>query len=257
MNPLNNELLIELRNILKSAGLDDKETKVYLALLTVKSATVNDLCQAAGLRRSTVYFILDRLREKGFVSMLDHGKIRHFVAEPPERIVAHIQDTQLRFHRIEQQLNNVMPLLRSLMNPIATTPNVTLLHGVKGLKQLYKTILPGDFIGFLNPKVMYESFGMTTAEMLFGKKLPLKGRDLIVAGDYTQRYADDHPPSPDYAYRVLPQGIEFLCDVMISENNVAIFTYDHQHTVIHIQNDRTADMMRSWFEALWAISTDA
>ena len=55
----------ELLNSIKDLGLNDKEAKVYLALLKFGEANVSDIADEAGMKRPTVYVILDEIRKKG------------------------------------------------------------------------------------------------------------------------------------------------------------------------------------------------
>ena len=255
MSPLSREQLIVIRNIFRGMGLEDKEIDVYLTLISLKSAPVSVIAKASKQPRTSIYFILDKLQEKGFVAEVESGKIIQYVAEPPEKLINHAQEMQTKFHRIEQQIQDAIPLLSSLVSPSATAPRVTLLHGIDGMKKTYREVFSQSFIGLYNPQLMYETFGMTTAEYLFPKKkIPLRGRDLVVDGPPVERQIQDHPPSEEINYRILPAGVTFHSDAIVYGDHVALFAYDHQHTIVRIENKQIADMIRSWFEALWNIS---
>jgi predicted transcriptional regulator len=252
---LSREQSITVRNIFHGMGLDAKEIDVYLTLLSLKSAPVSAIAKASKQPRTSIYFILDKLQEKGFVSEVESGKITHYVAEPPEKLITHTQEMQTRFHRIEQQIHDALPFLHALVSPIATTPKVTLLHGIEGMKKAYREAFSKQFIGFYNPQLMYETFGMTTSEYLFhGKKIPMRGKDLVVDGPTMEKLIADHPPTEDFDYRVLPAGITFHSDAIVYGHHVILFAYDHQQTIVRIENEQIADMVRSWFDAMWKIS---
>lgn len=257
MPPIDRESHIQIRNILKSIGFDDKEADVYLTLLAWKSSIVKDLSKATELPRTTLYFILDRLQEKGFVSMVEHGKVQMYVAEEPQKLVEHMRERQTQYKRLEQQLESVMPALMSLGTATAFSPKVKMLYGMDGLKQTYQEILPHEFLGLLNPAVMYKSFGMTTPELLFDNKINMRGRDLIVQGEFTEKFTKDLAQTDMYTYRLLPPTTKFFSDVLIWENKTALFSYDAQHTVIQIESTELTGMFRSWFETMWDISTPA
>lgn len=249
------EKILELRNMLFNIGLDEKESDVYLALLTTKTSSVSALSKIIDCKRTTLYFILDRLCEKGFVSLVKRGNVRNYVAEPPEKLIAHTQERQQNFRRIEQQLNNALPLFQSLTSDDANTPHVKMLHGMEGLKQTYLEILPHEFLGMVNPEIMYQAFGMLAPHLLFDGGLDLRGRDLVTNGPHIQRYVKELPVTEHYDYRILPEGITFDCDVIIWDNKVALFSYDAQHTIIQIENEQIHNMFKSWFEGFWKISS--
>ncbi len=61
-------------------GLSEKEAKIYIALLELEIATVNEIAKKAGVNRSSTYVTLDGLISKGFVSISDDKNIRHYCA---------------------------------------------------------------------------------------------------------------------------------------------------------------------------------
>ena len=52
---------IELVEALEAYGLNKKQAKVYLACLELGLATVQDLAKRSGVRRTTIYSLLDEL----------------------------------------------------------------------------------------------------------------------------------------------------------------------------------------------------
>ena len=57
-------------NLLSSIGLQQKEAKVYLALLELEQGTVSKIAKLSGLKRPTIYLILDDLIKNGYVTEL-------------------------------------------------------------------------------------------------------------------------------------------------------------------------------------------
>lgn len=56
-------------NLLRRAGLNQYESKVYLALLSNGPTTASDLSEIAGIPRPRAYDILTKLEKKGFISI--------------------------------------------------------------------------------------------------------------------------------------------------------------------------------------------
>ena len=57
---------MEIQDVLKSIGLDDKEARVYMALLELGTATVHPIANKAEIKRPTTYLILEQLLKKRF-----------------------------------------------------------------------------------------------------------------------------------------------------------------------------------------------
>ena len=54
---------------LKQYGLSEKEIQIYLACLKKGSATTNDLSSLTGIRRSTVYEVIESLKKKSLMKI--------------------------------------------------------------------------------------------------------------------------------------------------------------------------------------------
>jgi sugar-specific transcriptional regulator TrmB len=74
---------------LQELGLNDKESAVYLALLSVDNDSVIDLSKKTNINRTTIYPVLESLMTKGLVSEVKMDKKIRFAAEAPERLVTY------------------------------------------------------------------------------------------------------------------------------------------------------------------------
>ncbi|HPU95017.1 MAG TPA: helix-turn-helix domain-containing protein, partial [Candidatus Gracilibacteria bacterium] len=72
--------------IIKNLGLTDKETKVYISLIEVGPSVVSRIAEKARINRVTTYDILEKLKEKGFISTFTKQKIKYFSPTDPEII---------------------------------------------------------------------------------------------------------------------------------------------------------------------------
>ena len=54
----------KLVKILENLGLSDNEARVYLASLSLGSTTIMKIAQTAEIKRTTVYSVIDSLKQK-------------------------------------------------------------------------------------------------------------------------------------------------------------------------------------------------
>lgn len=242
-----------IRPLLKRAGLNDKEAEIYLTLLSLRSARVADIARTARQSRSHTYLVLKSLEEKGLISHIEQGKILRFVAEPPHRLVHYAKNLQQQWSETERLLEGVMPLLKNLTPSYVGMPRVTTLHGIDGMKQVYRDVLlqPG-FCAFFNAEVMFKEFGGNVVSMLFGSQQQLRGRELFVDNAGAHRYLMEIPQDSDYEVRLLPKEMQFVSEMIIFDDTVALFAYDSELTIVKIDNQNFADTFRTFFEVLWA-----
>lgn len=249
-----NEDPTAIRPLLKRVGLDDREAEIYLALLALKVAPASTVAKEANQQRSNTYLILRELQKKGLVSEIERGKVRHFVAEPPQRLIGFLQDRERDIKDVKMLVEGAMPLLSSLTRPLAGKPRMTMYSGISGMKQAYRDTLTQEFIGAFNVQKMYETFGMTTAELLFGDDVQIHGRDLAVDNDGGKRYVKEWKETETHKIRLLPMGVHFDGDIMTFGETIVLFAYDDDKTVIRIDNQQLAETLRAWLEMMWGVS---
>lgn len=125
----------KLITLLENFGLDEKESKVYLACLEFGKASINQISKKSGLKRTTVYHIVEPLLAKGLLSKLEEEKSQKFLAESPEILLAMLKDR-------EKEILGSMPDLLAITNTgNEFKPEVKFYQGKEGLKAVYEDTL--------------------------------------------------------------------------------------------------------------------
>lgn len=243
-----------IRPLLLRAGLDTKEIEVYLAILSLKMARASQIAKIAKQSRSHTYLMLRSLVQKGLVSEIDRAGVLHFVAEQPQRLMTYLEDQQHELLRVQTLVKGVLPILSSLTKPLTSQPRVTTLHGIEGMKQVYRDVLTQEFSAFFNAQVMFDVFGSNVVTLLFGKHAQLTGRELFVDNAGAKRYLKEIPLDEQYDIRLLPKEMSFISEFVIFGDTVALFAYDDDLTIIRIENQNIKNSFQSWFDYLWKAS---
>lgn len=100
--------------IFKKLGFSDKHTAVYLALIYFGPSSVRTLAQYCHLNRGTTYDALKWLRDQGVVDVYNKASMQHFVAEPPEKILAMVENQTAELASAHRELDRVIPELAAL-----------------------------------------------------------------------------------------------------------------------------------------------
>jgi predicted DNA-binding transcriptional regulator len=251
--PGSNQREHAITSLLRRLGLDDREITVYLALLSLRTARASAVAKAAKQSRSHTYLVLRSLQEKGLVAEVERGKVMHFTAESPERLLGYIEGQEEELKSLKPLVRGALPYLQSLQHPLLEQARITTLHGAEGMKQVYRDLLGTEFRGFLNPQTTEHAFGRESFKTLLGKRTELKGRDLLVDGPAAKRYVQDIRQHEGYEIRLFPTGIEFPGDTIVSGDTVAFLTYDREGTIIRLEHRSIAQAMRAWFDLLWQL----
>ena len=75
-----------LIQILNDMGLSENESKVYFMALSLGPTTILKLSQASELKRTTVYSVVESLKQKGLINTQVNGFKKKFVAEDPKKL---------------------------------------------------------------------------------------------------------------------------------------------------------------------------
>lgn len=126
---------------LSSLGLTPNEGRIYLSLLSLKSALAGEIASHTGVHRRNVYDSLERLQEKGLVSYALTNRRRFFQPAPPQRLVELAKERTLE---IEKEL----PRLSELFGKNPGREHVSVYTGMQGYKNLLdeivETLPPGS-----------------------------------------------------------------------------------------------------------------
>lgn len=243
-----------LRPLLRRIGLDEREIEVYLVILSLKIARASAIAKAAKQSRSHTYLVLRSLEEKGLVSEIERGKVLHFVAEPPQRLLSYVQDKEEELHSLKPIVEGALPLLSSLTSPLVGKPRVTLLTGLEGMRQVYRDVLQETFVALFNAESMYATFSCNIVQKVLSKHARLRGHDLLVDNAGAKRYLKEVKQHEEYEVRLLPKNVTFNTDTIVYADTIALFAYDADLSIVRIENQNLADAFRSWHAALWEVS---
>lgn len=128
---------MDVPSVLKSIGLTDSETKVYLALLEIGDTTRGELVNRSGIAGSKVYEVLEKLHSKGLISIYTVEGIKHFKAVSPKQVLQYIDDQKDEIAKAEDLAKRVLPELMARFASSEEEQEVGLLVGLKGLEIIF------------------------------------------------------------------------------------------------------------------------
>ncbi len=101
----------KLLETLVAFGLTEKEASIYLALYKLGDATAYQIAKESGIKRPTVYVLMDELRKRGLALVIPHYKKRLFVAKDPYEFIQEFQS------KMSGNMRNLLTLLPKLSHP--------------------------------------------------------------------------------------------------------------------------------------------
>ena len=156
---------MELNDLLIQNNFSEKEAKVYLTCLQLKSASISTIARLTGEKRSTTYNIVKELQKKGIINEINKNKIAVYSAVSPEYFI----------NKLEEQLKtfkDCLPAFSAFTEKFGIAPKVQFFEGIEGLLNASHQMLISQvdvccFFGSID-------FQETISKYLDQKRLPEK-----------------------------------------------------------------------------------
>lgn len=122
-------------------GLTENESRVYLAALSLGVSSILRISRVAEVKRTTIYSVIESLKQKGLMSIEVKGFKKYFVAENPQKLEVLLEEKRTRFE-------DSFPQLQAMYNLRGTENSLKYYEGLESVKNVYsqwlKDIKPHD-----------------------------------------------------------------------------------------------------------------
>ena len=242
---------MEIIEKLKHAGMDDKESKIYIYLLEHGDSVVSEISKKTKINRSLLYSILESLSEKGIVTYIIKNNIRHYKAIEPKKILDMLKEKETIF-------SSVLPDLISLKNSETKKPTIEILEGKEGIKTILNDILnkkqewfafniPGKGPEIIGPNV--EAFEKQR------QKLKIKLNVICVKTKQGIERGKEFSKMKYTSVKYTPEEYESPASNWIYADRIAIiFWYREFPFAVRIIDKNLAESYKNHFKLLWKIS---
>ncbi len=236
-----------LLRTLTDFGLNDKEAKVYLALLELGEGNVTQIAAKTGLKRAIIYIVLERLMQQGYASRTGRGKVLRFTAADPLQL----------FNSEQTRLTNfkfMLPLMRGLYNTPKAKPRFNYFEGKKAILTVYSEISRYPTAKFISSIDRLNSFVPEEVERWL-TEYQHENKDHESMHLLTDTPADQSAAktlvSNGQNVRLMPKGVMLDMDFSIYGEKVAITSIGDPLFVVVIESQALANSITALFELLW------
>ncbi len=237
---------------LKNVGISDKEIAVYLYLLSVESALPMDIAKETRLKRSTVYVVLDFLKEKGLVFEIQRGKRSAYAAESPERIKFLLEELKLKTEQSIKNIDAIMPQLKATLRRKGEPPLVKILEGEAAVQASMEELASNPAF---RANLDYGIFPFELIHKLFSSRHLRQYIDFRIRDNkhFKVLYTSDEGEIPtdgegQEAVRIDNKLYPLSCDISIFEDEVRIHMLGKDMHGILIKNQELAETLVSIFK---------
>ncbi|MCK5474054.1 MAG: hypothetical protein KAI53_01495 [Candidatus Aenigmarchaeota archaeon] len=232
------------RKILQDTGLTPKEVDVYLALISLDSASMADIINKAKVSRKSIYEILQKLLDKGFVSYTIKDNKKQYMAATPERFIEILKEK-------EANLETILPELLRKHNESEEEISAKVFIGKDGIKTVINSQLTAkkiyviagngevfDYLRYFMPQFLKKRAGLKIkATILFNENVREKKLNIPLA-----------------EIRYLPREYTTPLTTAIYGDNINFTIYSNNPLAIKIKSKEIAHSFMNYFNLMWSIA---
>lgn len=235
--------------LLEQLGLSKNEAKVYIALLKLGSASVNQISKKADVHRVNVYDTLERLQEKGLVASIVKVNKKYFEAASPKIIKKLIENKEKEIKEAKKLFLNLEELYRSSKKK----QEVHVFKGILGINTVFKDILntkPKEVLD-LGATKGFPFFKPLHFEIWESQRIKLKIPMKIITSEHVRKQI---PRKRLQEIRFLEKQFNNFSSTIIYENKVAVFMWTDDPIAILIESKELAESYENYFNLLWKLA---
>lgn len=247
-------------NYLKQLDLSDTEAKLYLTLLQIGPCSVRDIAQKIEIKRTTAYFYIDQLAEKGLIVKLVKGSKKLIAANDPDNLSTLLDMKLKQANEVQKRFPDIIKTLTMNLpkNVSVTEAEIQYYKGANGIKKIYDDALKADE---LRSYVKVDSSGsILTNNVDFFLKAFKKNKKLVVkeiiydSPSATQDAQEILQKNERYSYKLMPKELKLTSgDELIYDGKVAIINYKGVMNAIILHNNDFYNNSKVLFDFVWNV----
>ncbi len=235
-------------DLLSGLGLSKKSADIYLSALSLGTASVQKIAEKTGLKRPTAYGYISELVTEGLLEKIPLGKREYYRATSPRVLQTRAEKTALA-------ITNALPELEALQAATAGRPNISILEGEKGLRQVYGEMEHANGICFWSKLESFEKAFQDVFENLSIAiaQRQIRTREIIANTSEARKSAKRYALTAGKSYSARTATVEGIQnDNAIYGNTVALFRlHEGNLFVIRMEDAVIAQAMKALFEMAW------
>ena len=239
----------DIKEILIDFGLSEHEALVYLSSIMLGPSTVNMIAKHSGVKRTTVYPVVESLKRKAVMNVEIKGLKSLFVAESPEKLEKILEQKK-------QRLKSMIPELSALYNLKGGESLIKYYEGVEGVKTIYEEIynslkpndeylITSDLAKFLNiDREYFTKFVEKRAKLNVRVRTILQNNEVAI-------FYKKNEQNYNFKVKVFGSNIDLNANVAIIPTKIYITQLIEPYISIVIENKNIVDMHRQYFNIMW------
>ena len=245
-------------DFLEQLDLSDIEASLYTALLDNGPTSVRDLAVLTKMKRTTAYFYIDQLIEKGLVVKLTRGtKKMVTVSQPKESLEYLVEQKDKQAQEIKADFSSILQAIQTTLPQIKANNNAEIkyIKGKDAVKKIYDEALKASelrlYVKLAETAKLFENDNDIFADALTQNK-KLNIREIVADIPEDIQHITFPTQSGRYHYRFMPSDIGLVAaNMLIYDNKVAIINVTGTITTIVLDNTDYFINSKKLFDYIW------
>lgn len=234
---------------ISNLGFTETEARAYLSVLELGEATIQDIAKLSKIKRTSLYYILEKLQKDSVVVTTKRNKKTLYVASAPKELMRRTRD---RLAEFEDIIDEIEEKKRAVQHK----PRVYFLYGAPGFKHIWQMIFDSkckefriitegsNFLDFVKEKYILD-------EIIKNKKaLGVKSRQLIVDSPYARKLMKNDM-AQNRVSKLLPAQTKIPFTEIITDDFAAFISPRWDNFLFVTENDSFVKSRKSMFDLVW------
>lgn len=235
-------------SILEDIGLTGAEIKVFLSLLELGSSTAGKVVEKSGLQNAVVHRAFHSLAEKGLITYVKEGKIKHYQTIEPKQLLNFLDEKKARIEKI-------LPELEAKREIAKQKPQAIIFQGMRGVKELITLMLDTtskEYFAYGGPQKAHDLLGDFFWENFHRKRIKKNIKAKLLFHSSLKWWVDDlNKKFKLTTVKTTKRNFEELTETIICGKRVAIIIYLDKPFGFLIEEQIAANSYKRFFELVW------
>ncbi len=240
---------------LEELNLTAGQIKVFQALLELGTTGIHNIQEKTGLERRTIYDVLNKLIDRGFVTYIDEKGTRRYQCTHPKNLKEAIEQKQQNL----KKLNDKIPQITDLFNQTKPEIRAEVYRGNEALKALLNEALEYKATYWIGGNSGVENcsedmrlwFKRWNIKRVESKRIMY---DLVAKGTWLEDFGHNDLKKHKkllYKYHELPKDLKSPMVIIMFGNKVAQVLWSKQSFAFVLESKEIQEGFMKYFNHFW------
>jgi sugar-specific transcriptional regulator TrmB len=248
---------------LKQLDLSNAEAKIYLMLLKSGPVSIRELAQTVDIKRTTTYFYIDQLVEKGLIVKLVRGSKKVVAANSPEDLKILVEEKLKNALAVQHAFPKILHMITASLPQAEHTfdSEIRNYKGKNGVKKLYAQALKAKELRSLvnieeilsafpeNPDLFDEAVNHNPGMIMY--------EIVVQSPEAVARMKQATGRTKNYYFKFLPANMDIRStDILIYDGNVSFIEIKNQTNAVTLHSKELYNNFILLFDYIWQTLPD-